>query len=113
MKSWKNTSLNIVLLLLYVQTGDLEGQVRAHRFKEGMGNASFLNFLVSDEGWILLQLTIIGVANDVGENVGILRGKCCNNFPPWVILLVGVYLSFFGYGVLWLAVSQTVLSLPY
>ncbi|PHT38005.1 hypothetical protein CQW23_21578 [Capsicum baccatum] len=61
----------------------------------------------------LRQLTIIGVANDVGENVGILPGKACNNFPPWVILLVGVCLSFFGYAVLWLAVSQTVLSLPY
>ncbi|PHT29519.1 putative metal tolerance protein C3 [Capsicum baccatum] len=59
------------------------------------------------------QLAIIGVANDVGENVGILLGKACNNFPPWVILLVGVCLSLFGYGVLWLAVSQTVLSLPY
>ncbi|PHT27945.1 hypothetical protein CQW23_32453 [Capsicum baccatum] len=94
-------------------TGDLEGQVHAHSLKEGMGNASFLYFLVSDEGWILLQLTIIGVANYVGESVGILPGKACNKFPPWVILLVGVCLSFFGYGVLWIAVSQTVLSLPY
>ncbi|PHT29514.1 hypothetical protein CQW23_30884 [Capsicum baccatum] len=59
------------------------------------------------------SLTIIGVANYVGENVGILPGKACNKFPPWVILLVGVCLSFFGYGVLWIAVSQTVLSLPY
>ncbi|PHT29523.1 hypothetical protein CQW23_30893 [Capsicum baccatum] len=35
--------------------GDLEGQVRAHRLKEGMGNASFLHFLVSGEGLILLS----------------------------------------------------------
>ncbi|PHT27103.1 hypothetical protein CQW23_33292 [Capsicum baccatum] len=74
-------------------------------------------FLVENRVVVVLsalrQLTIIGVANDVGENVGILRGKACNNFPPWVILLVGVCLSFFGYGVLWLAVSQIVLSLLY
>ncbi|PIN14443.1 Monocarboxylate transporter [Handroanthus impetiginosus] len=59
------------------------------------------------------QLTILGVANDIGENVGILPGIACNKFPPWAVLLVGVCLSFLGYGVLWLAVSQTVQSLPY
>ncbi|CAN4086445.1 unnamed protein product [Withania somnifera] len=64
-------------------------------------------------GFSQQQLTIIGVANDIGENVGILPGIACNKFPPWVILLVGVCLSFFGYGVLWLAVSQTVASFPY
>lgn len=64
-------------------------------------------------GFSQQQLTIIGVANDIGENVGILPGIACNKFPPWVILLFGLCLSFFGYGVLWLAVSQTVLSLPY
>lgn len=64
-------------------------------------------------GFSQQQLTIIGVANDIGENVGILPGIACNKFPPWIILLVGVFLSFFGYGVLWLAVSRTVLSLPY
>ncbi|KAL3819166.1 hypothetical protein ACJIZ3_005071 [Penstemon smallii] len=59
------------------------------------------------------QLTILGVANDIGENVGILPGIVCNKFPPWAVLLVGVCASFFGYGVLWLAVSQTVRSVPY
>ncbi|CAI9753617.1 unnamed protein product [Fraxinus pennsylvanica] len=59
------------------------------------------------------QLTILGVANDIGENVGILPGIACNKFPPWALLLVGVFASFLGYGVLYLAVSQTVQSLPY
>ncbi|CAK9146278.1 unnamed protein product [Ilex paraguariensis] len=59
------------------------------------------------------QLTILGVANDIGENVGILPGIACNKFPPWAVLLVGVCTSFLGYGVIWLAVSQTVSSLPY
>lgn len=59
------------------------------------------------------QLTILGVANDIGENVGILPGIACNKFPPWAVLMVGVLTSFLGYGVLWLAVSQTVQSMPY
>lgn len=59
------------------------------------------------------QLTILGVANDFGENVGILPGIASNKYPPWVVLLVGVFASFFGYGVIWLAVSETVHNLPY
>ncbi|CAA6672628.1 unnamed protein product [Spirodela intermedia] len=48
------------------------------------------------------QLTILGVANDIGENV-----------PPWVVLLVGALCGFFGFGVLYLAVSETVTNVPY
>lgn len=59
------------------------------------------------------QLTLLGVANDIGENAGIPAGIACNKFPPWAVLLVGVFASFFGYGVLWLAVSQSVQSIPY
>ncbi|XP_051116983.1 protein NUCLEAR FUSION DEFECTIVE 4 [Andrographis paniculata] len=59
------------------------------------------------------QLTILGVANDIGENVGILPGIACNKYPPWAVLLVGAFTSFFGYGVLWLAVTRTVHSMPY
>ncbi|KAL1551348.1 protein NUCLEAR FUSION DEFECTIVE 4-like [Salvia divinorum] len=64
-------------------------------------------------GFSQQQLTILGVANDIGENVGILPGIACNKLPPWSVLLVGVFASFFGYGVIWLAVSQTVASMPY
>ncbi|KAI3777755.1 hypothetical protein L1987_47557 [Smallanthus sonchifolius] len=59
------------------------------------------------------QLTVLGVANDLGENVGILPGIASNKYPPWVVLLVGVLASFFGYGVIWLAVSGTVHNMPY
>ncbi|CAA7406937.1 unnamed protein product [Spirodela intermedia] len=59
------------------------------------------------------QLTILGVANDVGENVGVLPGVVCNRLPPWAILLVGAACSFLGFGVLWLAVSRTVTTIPY
>ncbi|XP_028753995.1 protein NUCLEAR FUSION DEFECTIVE 4 [Neltuma alba] len=59
------------------------------------------------------QIAFLGVANDIGENVGLLPGLASNKFPPWLILSVGALLSFLGYGVLWLSVSRTVLSLPY
>ncbi|KAJ7979028.1 protein NUCLEAR FUSION DEFECTIVE 4-like [Quillaja saponaria] len=58
------------------------------------------------------QLTMLGVANDIGENVGVLPGIASNKFPPWVILLIGAVACFLGYGVLWLAVSETV-HFPY
>ncbi|GAB2289148.1 hypothetical protein Dimus_023451 [Dionaea muscipula] len=59
------------------------------------------------------QVTMLGVAADVGENVGLLPGIICNKFPPWVLLSVGALACFLGYGVLWLALSRTVESLPY
>jgi hypothetical protein len=40
------------------------------------------------------QVTILGVANDVGENFGLLPGIACNKFPPWALLLVGSVLCF-------------------
>lgn len=59
------------------------------------------------------QLTILGVANDIGENVGTLPGMASNRFPPWAVLLVGAVCGFLGFGVLYLAVSETVTSVPY
>ncbi|XP_030457516.1 protein NUCLEAR FUSION DEFECTIVE 4 isoform X1 [Syzygium oleosum] len=69
--------------------------------------------LKSVMGYSQQQLTMLGVANDIGENLGIFPGIACNKFPPWAVLLVGVVSCFLGYGVLWLAVSQTVENLPY
>ncbi|XVE89027.1 hypothetical protein DITRI_Ditri19aG0117000 [Diplodiscus trichospermus] len=59
------------------------------------------------------QVTILGVANDFGESVGLLPGIACNKFPPWAVLLVGVFACFLGYGVIWLVLSQTINGLPY
>ncbi|OMO65267.1 Nodulin-like protein [Corchorus capsularis] len=58
-------------------------------------------------GFTQSQLTMLGVANDIGENVGLLPGIACNRFPPWIVLLIGGLACFVGYGVLWLAVSPT------
>ncbi|BAT91490.1 hypothetical protein LR48_Vigan05g222300 [Vigna angularis] len=59
------------------------------------------------------QITILGVANDVGESVALLPGIASNNFPPWAFLLLGSLLCFFGYGLIFLTVTQTVSQLPY
>ncbi|XP_043701582.1 protein NUCLEAR FUSION DEFECTIVE 4-like [Telopea speciosissima] len=73
----------------------------------------FSHSLKSVLGFNQQQLTMLGVANDIGENFGILPGVICNKFPPWVVLFIGACACFLGYGVIWLAVSQTVQSLPY
>ncbi|KAI9117472.1 hypothetical protein K1719_011638 [Acacia pycnantha] len=64
-------------------------------------------------GFNQLQIALLGVANDIGESVGVLPGIASNKFPPWLILSVGALHSFIGYGVLWLSVSRTLPSLPY
>ncbi|KAJ4851647.1 hypothetical protein Tsubulata_014469 [Turnera subulata] len=69
--------------------------------------------LKSVMGYSQQQITFLGVANDIGESVGLLPGIACNKFPPWAVLSVGVVLCFLGYGVIWLAVSRTVVGLPY
>ena len=69
--------------------------------------------LKSVMGYNQQQLTMLGVANDIGENVGILPGIASNKLPPWAVLATGACACFLGYGVLWLAVSQTVQNLPY
>ncbi|XP_008813131.2 protein NUCLEAR FUSION DEFECTIVE 4 [Phoenix dactylifera] len=64
-------------------------------------------------GYNQQQLSMLGVANDVGENFGMIAGVVCNRFPPWLVLLIGAASCFLGFGVLWLAVAQTVSGLPY
>lgn len=59
------------------------------------------------------QITLLGVANDIGENIGILPGLACNKFPPWLIVFIGALLSFLGFGVLWLAITETLDSIPF
>lgn len=58
------------------------------------------------------QLTLLGVANDMGENIGLLPGIASNKLPPWLVLLIGSVACFSGFGVLWLALTGTV-HLPF
>lgn len=60
-----------------------------------------------------VQLNNLGVAKDFGENVGLLAGGLCNLLPTWVILLIGALECFFGYGIVWLVMSEHIAPLPY
>ena len=60
-----------------------------------------------------LQLNNLGVAKDVGENVGLLAGLLCNKIPAWTLLCIGALAGFLGYGTLWLVVSGQIAPLPY
>ncbi|GLT74986.1 hypothetical protein SLA2020_467450 [Shorea laevis] len=64
-------------------------------------------------GFSQQQVTMLGVANDIGENMGLLAGIACNKFPIWAVLLVGVFACVLGYGSLWLAVTQPAADMPY
>ncbi|KAJ6932387.1 hypothetical protein NC651_007967 [Populus alba x Populus x berolinensis] len=50
--------------------------------------------LKSVSGFNQQQITILGVANDIGESVGLLPGIACNKFLPWALLSVGVDFCF-------------------
>lgn len=64
-------------------------------------------------GYDQQQLTLLGVAVDIGENFGIIPGIICNWLPPWLVLAAGAMLCFVGYGVICLAITKTVVGLPF
>ncbi|CAN8270680.1 unnamed protein product [Cochlearia groenlandica] len=64
-------------------------------------------------GFSQQQITILGVACDLGENMGLLPGYVSNKLPPWSMLLIGAASCFLGFGVLWLSVTKTLLGLPF
>jgi len=59
------------------------------------------------------RLALLGVACDVGENLGLLPGVLCNRLHPALLLLVGAGACLLGYGAAWLLVSGVAPALPY
>ncbi|WOK94220.1 protein NUCLEAR FUSION DEFECTIVE 4-like [Canna indica] len=64
-------------------------------------------------GYSQQQLTMLGVANDIGENFGLVAGFVSSRFAPWVVLSAGVACCLFGFGVLWFAVALSLTGLPF
>ncbi|KAF8410428.1 hypothetical protein HHK36_002957 [Tetracentron sinense] len=60
-----------------------------------------------------LELNNLSVAKDVGKAFGILAGLASDRLPTPVILLIGSFEGFIGYGVQWLVVSQRIRPLSY
>ncbi|RVW62557.1 Protein nuclear fusion defective 4 [Vitis vinifera] len=59
-------------------------------------------------GYDQTTVTLLSFFKDLGANVGVLSGLINEVTPPWVVLSMGAALNFFGYFMIWLAVSQKI-----
>ncbi|MCO5568753.1 hypothetical protein L7F22_022453 [Adiantum nelumboides] len=49
---------------------------------------------------------------DLGQHIGIVAGLITEVMPPWVVLTIGAALNFFGYLMIWLAVTHRIAPPP-
>uniref|UniRef100_A0A6M2ERA7 Uncharacterized protein n=1 Tax=Populus davidiana TaxID=266767 RepID=A0A6M2ERA7_9ROSI len=59
-------------------------------------------------GYDQTTLNLLSFFKDVGSNVGVLSGLINEVTPPWVVLSIGAVLNFFGYFMIWLAVTKKI-----
>ncbi|XP_016476019.2 protein NUCLEAR FUSION DEFECTIVE 4-like [Nicotiana tabacum] len=59
-------------------------------------------------GYDQTTLNLLSFFKDLGSNVGVLSGLLNEVTPPWVVLSVGAVLNFFGYFMIWLAVTKKI-----
>lgn len=59
-------------------------------------------------GYDQTTLNLLSFFKDVGSNVGVLAGLINEFAPPWVVLLIGAVLNFFGYFMIWMAVTKKI-----
>ncbi|KAL3520768.1 hypothetical protein ACH5RR_018917 [Cinchona calisaya] len=59
-------------------------------------------------GYDQTTLNLLSFFKDLGANVGILSGLINEVTPPWVVLSIGSVLNFFGYFMMWLAVTKRI-----
>ncbi|KAJ9684699.1 hypothetical protein PVL29_016928 [Vitis rotundifolia] len=64
--------------------------------------------LKSALGYDQTTLNLLSFFKDLGANVGVLSGLINEVTPPWVVLAMGAAMNFFGYFMIWLAVSQKI-----
>ena len=50
---------------------------------------------------------LVGMAKDIGGNVGIVSGWVGDVAPTWVVLAIGAAQNFVGYGLLWLLLAMS------
>ncbi|XP_019152312.1 PREDICTED: protein NUCLEAR FUSION DEFECTIVE 4-like isoform X2 [Ipomoea nil] len=56
-------------------------------------------------GYSQTTLNLLSFFKDLGANVGIVSGLINEVTPPWVVLFMGAIMNFFGYFMIWLAVT--------
>ncbi|KAI8563605.1 hypothetical protein RHMOL_Rhmol03G0122300 [Rhododendron molle] len=59
-------------------------------------------------GYDQTTITLLSFFKDLGANVGVLSGLINEVTPPWVVLSMGAVLNFFGYFMIWLAVTKKI-----
>ncbi|GMI83370.1 PICLORAM RESISTANT30 [Hibiscus trionum] len=59
-------------------------------------------------GYDQTTLNLLSFFKDLGANVGVLSGLIAEVTPPWFVLSVGAVLNFFGYFMMWLAVTKRI-----
>lgn len=82
-----------------------------------VSGASYMFGLYSREiksvlGYDQSTLTLLSFFKDLGSNIGILSGLLNEITPPWVVLTIGGLLNFFGYFMIWLAVTRKIPKPP-
>ncbi|XP_027364949.1 protein NUCLEAR FUSION DEFECTIVE 4-like [Abrus precatorius] len=59
-------------------------------------------------GYDQSTLNLLSFFKDLGSNIGIISGLINEVTPPWVVLTIGGVLNFFGYFMIWLAVTRKI-----
>lgn len=72
----------------------------------------YSNDLKSSMGYDQATLNLVSFFKDLGGNVGVLSGLINEVTPPWVILLIGAVMNFFGYLMIWLGVTGHLKRVP-
>nr|GMC89008.1 uncharacterized membrane protein YMR155W-like [Ipomoea batatas] len=75
-----------------------------------MAGSTYIFGLYSGEvkkslGYDQTTLNLLSFFKDLGANVGIVSGLINEVTPPWVVLFMGAIMNFFGYFMIWLAVT--------
>ena len=65
----------------------------------------YSNDIKSSMGYDQATLNLVSVSKDLGCYVGIITSLISEIVPPWVVLSIGAAMNFFGYFMIWLAVT--------
>ena len=65
----------------------------------------YSNDVKTSLGFDQSTLNMLSFFKDLGANVGVLSGLINEVTPPWVVLSIGAIMNFFGYFMIWLAVT--------
>ena len=68
----------------------------------------FSNDIKTSLGYDQTTLNLLSFFKDLGGNVGVLSGLINEVTPPWVVLIIGAVMNFFGYFMIWLAVTYRI-----